>query len=182
MIIIETDGMARLRNRRQAAASASPPCAVLSRRGQSNSSALESVQPKALTDHFVLLPVPDGRAEQTLNLVTGVIWILPLSREHGRTRALNVGNKRGGNTQIKTGCTDCPGEALVLGHVCNVERLHGVLDILSIHVVDLADITVPAETHDIVMATERCCGQTKETQHPRGLALNGQWSCDLGLG
>lgn len=102
-----------------------------------------------------------------------MIWILPLSREHGRNTSAERGKtKREENTQIKTRCTDCPGEALVLGHVCNVERLHGVLDILSIHVVDLADITVPAETHDIVMTTERCCREAKETENPRGLAVN----------
>lgn len=42
------------------------------------------VQQKALTDHFVLLSIPDGSAEQTLNLVVGVIWILPLSQERER--------------------------------------------------------------------------------------------------
>lgn len=72
----------------------------------------------------------------------------------GETQALNEGRQKETKKQIKTRGTDCPGEALVLGHVGNVERLHGVLDILSIHVVNLADITVPAETHDIVMTTE----------------------------
>lgn len=43
--------------------------------------------------------------------------------------------------------TDCPGEALVLGDVCDVERLHGVFNVLSIHVVNLTDITVPEEKH-----------------------------------
>lgn len=38
--------------------------------------------------------------------------------------------------------TDCPGESLVLGDVCNVERLHGVFDILGVHVVDLTDVTL----------------------------------------
>lgn len=44
--------------------------------------------------------------------------------------------------------TDCPGEALVLGDVCDVERLHGVFNILGVHVVNLTDITVPVETHN----------------------------------
>lgn len=43
--------------------------------------------------------------------------------------------------------TDRPGEALVLGDVCNVERLHGVFNILGVHVVNLTDITVPEVTH-----------------------------------
>ena len=43
--------------------------------------------------------------------------------------------------------TDCPGEALVLGDVCDVERLHCVFDVLGVHVVDLTDITVPEEKH-----------------------------------
>lgn len=42
--------------------------------------------------------------------------------------------------------TDGPGEVSVRAHVGDVERLHGVLDILSVHVVHLADVTVPAET------------------------------------
>lgn len=49
------------------------------------------IQRKALTDHFVLLSVPDGSAEQTLNLVVCVIWIPPLSQEHGR----NTSTERG---------------------------------------------------------------------------------------
>lgn len=52
------------------------------------------VQAKALTDHFVLLSVPDGSAEQALNLVIGVIWILALSQEHGRNTSVNVGKRR----------------------------------------------------------------------------------------
>lgn len=44
--------------------------------------------------------------------------------------------------------TDRPGEALVLGDICDVERLHGVLDILAVHVVNLTDITVPEETNN----------------------------------
>lgn len=35
---------------------------------------------------------------------------------------------------------------MVLGDICNVERLHGVFNILGVHVVNLTDITVPVET------------------------------------
>lgn len=34
------------------------------------------------TYDFVLLPVPDGTAEQTLDLVAGMVWILTLSEKH----------------------------------------------------------------------------------------------------
>lgn len=33
------------------------------------------------TYHFVLLAIPDGRAEQTLDLVAGVIWVFTLSED-----------------------------------------------------------------------------------------------------
>lgn len=49
-------------------------------------------------------------------------------------------------TRSKKRCTDRPGEALVLGDVCDAERLHGVFYILCVHVVNLTDITVPEET------------------------------------
>lgn len=39
--------------------------------------------------------------------------------------------------------TDRPGEALVLGDVSDVERQHGVSDILSIQVINLSAVTVP---------------------------------------
>lgn len=39
-----------------------------------------------------------------------------------------------------------PGKALVLGDVGNVERLHGVFDVLGVHVVNLTDVAVPEET------------------------------------
>lgn len=54
--------------------------------------------------------------------------------------------------------TDGPGEALVLAHVGDVERLHGVLHILSIHVVHLADVSVPAETHQSRLEPTRAGG------------------------
>lgn len=34
------------------------------------------------TYDFVLFAVPDGSAEQTLDLVAGVVWILTLSEKH----------------------------------------------------------------------------------------------------
>lgn len=37
---------------------------------------------------------------------------------------------------------------MVLGDVRDVERLHGVFNILGVHVVNLTDITVPEETHN----------------------------------
>lgn len=37
---------------------------------------------------------------------------------------------------------------MVLGDVHDVERLHGVFNILGVHVVNLTDITVPEETHN----------------------------------
>lgn len=123
------------------------------------------IQQKALTDHFVLLSVPDGSAEQTLNLVVCVIWILPLSQEHERNTAAERGGIKHRETkkkERKTRYTDCPGEALVLGHVSDVERQHGVLDILSVHVVNLADVAVPAETRDIAVTTGH--KDTRETR------------------
>lgn len=39
-----------------------------------------------------------------------------------------------------------PGETLVLGDVSNVEGLHGVFDVLGVHVVNLTDVAIPAET------------------------------------
>lgn len=103
----------------------------------------ENVQEEALTDHFVLLPVADGGAKQTLHLVC-VVRIVPLSQEE---RKMKVRSKRRSKSQRRSRSTDRPGEALVLGHVCNVERLHAALHILSIHVVDLAQVLVPANTH-----------------------------------
>lgn len=43
-----------------------------------NSTELEMIHHRGLTDHFVLLSVPDGGAQQTLDLVVGEIRILPL--------------------------------------------------------------------------------------------------------
>lgn len=40
--------------------------------------------------------------------------------------------------------TDRPGKALVFGDVRDVQRLHGVLYILGVHVVYLTHVTVPA--------------------------------------
>lgn len=37
---------------------------------------------------------------------------------------------------------------MVLGDVCDVERLHGVFNILAVHVVNLTDVTAPEETHN----------------------------------
>lgn len=42
-------------------------------------------------------------------------------------------------------CTHCPRKPLVLGDICDVQRLHSVLNILSVHVVNLVDVTFPAE-------------------------------------
>lgn len=53
-----------------------------------------------------------------------------------------------GKNKTKKRHTDCPRETLVLGDVGNVERLHGVFDILGIHVVNLLDFTVPEETQN----------------------------------
>lgn len=75
---------------------------------------------------------------------------------------------------MKTRYTDCPGEALVLGHVCDVERQHGVLDVLSVHVVNLADVAVPAETRDIAVTAEH------RERSRRGQKDRSQWSRDLG--
>ena len=38
--------------------------------------------------------------------------------------------------------SDRPGKALILGDVCDVEGLSGVLHVLGVHVVDLTDVTL----------------------------------------
>lgn len=42
-------------------------------------------------------------------------------------------------------CTHCPRKPLVLCDICDVQRLHSVLNILSVHVVNLVDVTFPVE-------------------------------------
>lgn len=51
-----------------------------------------------LTDHFVLLSIPDGGAKQTLDLLVGEIRILPLWQQRERKKpALNEGSKQRGS-------------------------------------------------------------------------------------
>lgn len=71
--------------------------------------------------------------------------MLDLGKEEGRKS--NRKRKEAWKKRKKR-YTDCPGEALVLGDVHDVERLHGVFNILGVHVVNLTDITVPEETHN----------------------------------
>jgi hypothetical protein len=51
--------------------------------------------------------------------------------------------------------TDHPGKALVFGDVRDVQRLHGVLYILGVHVVYLTHVTVPVgNTIEILKSNE----------------------------
>lgn len=43
--------------------------------------------------------------------------------------------------------TDRPRKALVLGDIGNVQRLHGVFNILGVHIVNLAVIVAPEKKH-----------------------------------
>lgn len=72
------------------------------------------------TYHFVLFAVPDGSTEQTLNLVAGVIWILVLSEQHNTNRIIPLREPEKEKLKLRDD-TDCPGEALVLGDVRDVE-------------------------------------------------------------
>lgn len=99
------------------------------------------------TYYFVLLAVSDGSAKQTLYLVGGVIWVFTLPLDNRNNYPLWEKNRRTKQIQSNQNRTDCPGEALVLGNICDVERLHCVFNVLSVHVVNLANVTVPEEKH-----------------------------------
>lgn len=77
-----------------------------------------------------------------------MVWILTLSETHGKF--VNAEIQTTSSKKEVEGERQCranrPGEALVLGDVGDVEGLHGVFDVLGVHVVDLTDVVIPAET------------------------------------
>lgn len=51
--------------------------------------------------------------------------------------------------QVSNEVTYCPGKSRVLSDIWDIKRLHRVLDILSIHVIDFACIMFPAEKREV---------------------------------
>lgn len=51
--------------------------------------------------------------------------------------------------QVSNEVTYCPGKSRVFSDIWDIQRLHRVLDILSIHVVDFACIMFPEEIIDV---------------------------------
>lgn len=59
----------------------------------------------------------------------------------------HFGKRKKREKKEKKKCTDRPRKALVLGDIGNVQRLHGVFNILGVHIVNLAVIVAPEKKH-----------------------------------
>lgn len=76
-----------------------------------------------------------------------MVWVLTLSEKDRGDQCEIQPTESSKRVAGQRRChTNRPGETLVLGDVSNVERLHGVFDVLGVHVVNLTDVAVPAET------------------------------------